>query len=230
MLLKGGATTIERASLKTCTSRQILHSPFHDEGDFAAFQWRVSAKLTWQGQTIDYDYQSAAAYPTITRWQVLIDESDQPLTRAEVLSPDGAINTSLAWHETRQTVSENLTQPYGLVLLENERQRITAGKPLQAWTATTQTSSTAQNAALYIQSVGTATVYLNGVELTTVEPIDHPNFQPMFYSWMPPKQAYFALPLREGANSLVIATRPDVELGWWGVGAVVLDRSGNVLT
>ena len=46
---------------------------------------------------------------------------------------------------------------------------------------------------------------------------------------MPTKDAYYALPLRAGENSLVILTRPDRGSGRWGVAAMVLNAAGDVL-
>lgn len=83
---------------------------------------------------------------------------------------------------------------------------------------------------LYAQHVGEATYFLNGVALTPTELVAHAKLDPRFYSWMPPKQGYFSLPLRQGENSLVIITRPDKAIGWWGVGATVFDKDGHVLT
>jgi hypothetical protein len=98
---------------------------------------------------------------------------------------------------------------------------------------TTLVSAKEQEAILFVQHVGEGefpnSVLFNGVELKRVEPVPHATFSPTFYSWMPTKDAYYALPLRAGENSLVILTQPDRESGLWGVAAMVLNTAGEVL-
>jgi hypothetical protein len=129
--------------------------------------------------------------------------------------------------------SESLPQPFPVILLENEPERITSGESLEACARTTLVSESAQDSILFVQHVGEGdvpvSVMLNGVELEMVEPVQHATFSPTFYSWMPTKDAYYALPLQAGENSLVIITRPDRGSGRWGVAAMVLDTDGAVL-
>ena len=76
---------------------------------------------------------------------------------------------------------------------------------------------------------GEAKCFLNGVALVSTDPVGKTGVMPMFYSWMTPKQTYYDLPLRQGANTLVILTQPNRANGRWGVGAAVLNRSGEIL-
>ncbi|MEO8606572.1 MAG: TIM-barrel domain-containing protein [Chloroflexota bacterium] len=228
----GVVTKSEPVSLKNCHTGQIVHSPFADDGNFTTSQWTAVVNLSWRGRTISYHHESQVIYPSLTQWHTLIYNPEQePHSISDGVSADGAVNSELDWKPAPQTAknSLNLKQPYGVVLLEAERQRIVDGEVLEACVATSITSQNAQDAVLDVQHVGEATCFLNGVELTVTEPIAHAKLDPMFYSWMPPKQGYFSLPLRQGENSLVIITRPDKAIGWWGVGATVFDGGGHVL-
>lgn len=222
----GAKTTFESVTFKACTTEQILHSPFCDEGDFKTFCWHVSVNLIWRGQPLRYEYHSADAYPSITRWETLINPETSSVTPETFLT---SANNRVVWTDSRQTVNDNLKHPYGLILLENERERISSGELLEAYAATTISSETQQNVTFHLQVVGDARCYLNGVELTPVEPIEHTHLLPMFYSWMPPKQLYYNLPLKAGDNRLVVVTHPDRTINWWGVGGTLFDASGKVL-
>jgi len=218
--------------MKDCVSEQILHSPFCDEGDFSTFRWSVSVKLVWREHTIDFNYESQDAYPGFTHWRsVIYNPEIQPYSIQDVLSAHGYLNQNLNWNTNQQALSDmfNIKQPYGLVLLKQERQRIVDGEPLEACVATTLESPIAQNAILFLQSVGDAKCYLNGEELISVDPITHATLNPMFDSWMPPKQTYYTLPIQKGTNQIIVFTRPDKAINWWGIGATVFDEKGKVL-
>src|SRR5262249_1866194 len=159
----------------------------------------------------DFNYESQDAYPSLTHWQSLIfNPKMQPHSIEDVLSEDGKLNPNLGWVTNQQSLSDmfNIKHPYGVILLKQERQPIIHGEPLEACVATTVQSPTEQNVILYVQAVGEARCYLNGKELTTVVPITHATLNPMFDSWMPPKQTYYALPLEKGENQIVVFTRP----------------------
>jgi alpha-glucosidase (family GH31 glycosyl hydrolase) len=232
-LLKNGQTSAPAPIiLKACTEQKILHSPFNDDGTFTTFRWCVSVSMVWRGQTIAYHYQSQNAYPSITRWRTLIyNPEQQQMALENVFTPENGLNTELEWSDTSQKLDStpNIKQPYGLILLENEVKRITGGESLAAYAVTTLSSEEAQEVILALQHVGAMTAYLNSVELTATEPIEHSKLQPMFYSWMPPKQPYYKLSLQPGDNQLVIFTQPDTVIGWWGVGATLFDLSGTVI-
>jgi hypothetical protein len=232
-LYKAGQDVLTQHNVvKNCPSQQILHSPFCDQGDFSTFRWGVSVKLVWHGRTIDFNYESQDAYPSVTHWQSLIfNPQKQTHSIQNVLSKDGKLNPNLGWVTNQQARSDmfNIKQPYGIVLLKQERQRIIDGEHLEACVATTVQSPTEQNAILYVQAVGEARCYLNGKDLTTVAPITHATLNPMFDSWMPPKQAYYSLPLQKGENQIIVFTRPDTTINWWGIGATVFDENGKAL-
>ena len=136
----------------------------------------------------------------------------------------------LVWSELDARNTLNLNQPLGVVLLEDEQQRLLTHEPVEACLSTILFSLAEQNTALYVQHVGSARCFLNGVELTPTAPVLHPDFPPMFYSWMPPTASYFMLSLLAGNNQLLIISRPDTTIGRWGVGAILLDQSGKVNT
>ena len=229
---KAGQSDVKRQNvLKNCASEQILPNPFCDEGDFYTFRWDVSVKLVWRGHTIVFNHQSHDAYPSLTTWQSIIyNPQTHTHSLQDVRSKDGHLNQSLEWKTHRQALNDtvNIKQPYGIVLLKQERQRIMEGEPLEACVTTSLSSLTAENTTLYVQSIGDVTCYLNGEELISVEPIAHTTLNPMFDSWMPPKHTYYALPLQKGENQIVIFTRPDTSINWWGVGATVFDENGKV--
>ena len=229
----GVVAKAEHVSLKNCRSRQIVNTPFNDDGSFSTAQWTASVNILWRGKTIPFRYQSQVVYPSLTHWQTLIyNPEHETHSMGDVLAAGGAINSDLNWIAAAQTTTNslNLKQPYGVVLLEAERQRIVDGEELEAWVATSINSQQVLDAVLYVQHVGNAKCFLNGVELTPIEAIDHTKLDPMFYSWMTPQHHYYALPLRQGENSLAVFTHPDKAIGWWGVGATVFDQDGHVLT
>ncbi|MBA3870463.1 MAG: DUF5110 domain-containing protein [Anaerolineae bacterium] len=232
-LQKAGQSAVkDRNVLKNCESEQIIHNPFCDQGDYSTFRWDVSVKLVWREHTIVFNHQSRDAYPSLTSWQSIIyNPQTLPHSIQDVLSDDRKLNQNFEWETHRQALNYtvNIKQPYGIVLLKQERQRITNGEPLEACVTTSLSSVTVQKTTLYVQSIGDATCYLNGEELKTVEPITHATLNPMFDSWMPPKHTYYALPLQEGENQIIIFTRPDISINWWGVGATVFDENGKVL-
>lgn len=231
-LSNGDGITSTPIMIENCVSQQIIHSPFADEGRLSTFRWSVSLTISWRGQVIPYHYQSQDAYPSLNQWRTLINNPEQqPLSTRDVVLPDGSINTALPWQITRQTLDGtiNLKQPFGLLLLEHERQRILSGEQLEAWVSTTINCSMPQDAILYVQCVGDEKCALNGLELTATDPVEHRKLQPMFYSWMPPQATYYRVHLQQGHNELVIHTCPIASIGWWGIGATLLNASGEVL-
>src|SRR5260221_3866731 len=233
-LQKGGQTLSIPATIqKQCNLEQIIHSPFADDGSTESFRWSVSVNMLWQGRSLHYDYQSQVAYPSINEWQTLIyNREQQPLSIADIVSGNGDLNQKLSWITVSQTSMAmlNLTQPFGIVLLEQERQRILDSEPPEAWVSTTLLCPEPQAIILCLQCVGEHSVYLNGNQLTAAAPIQHSKLQPVFNSWMPPQLTYYTLPLQQGLNRLMVCTRPDVAIGWWGIGATLFDQSGQVLT
>jgi alpha-glucosidase len=202
----------ETVTLENCTQRQIAYCPFADEGDLRPFRWRVTVEAAGQR----FEYASQTAYPAINRWATQVYDISQPPADSET------------WTLVEQTASDNLRQPYGLNLLPWRRERA-AIESLEGRARTVIRSGMAQKAVLHVQSVGTVTAYLNGVELQAAAPVPDPANMPMFFTWMPTTQHYFRLPLAEGENTLLLVTRPEQASGWWGVGATVLDKSGEIL-
>jgi hypothetical protein len=219
--------------LKACTTDQVIHSPFADDPDTASSYWTASTTLSWQGQTFHNEFHSRVLRPAVNLWRTAIyNPVEQPLNLDHLLSGDPS-NAAIAWTEQSALNAkglQNLNQPFGLTLLEHERALILEGAPREAVAQATLVSPSMQDAILYVLSVGKATAYCNGQPLTPVDPPAHATFQPMFPSWMPPTRSYYALPLREGANHLLVVTRPTDPSGWCGLGAIVLDPSGAVLT
>ncbi len=217
--------------LENCNAQQIIHNPFADQ-DLSSFRWGVSVKTSGHdSQEIAYHYESQTARPGINQWRVAIyNPEQQPLSIDDVCADDGLLNPAYAWtvHTAQNTL--NLKQPYGIILLEQERQRLLNHEPLEACLSTTVVSPAAQDAILYLQVVGTARCYLNGLELAPTNPPPHLTLQPMFYTWMPSTSCYYALPLRADGNRLVVISRPSATAGWWGVGGTLLDHTGKVLT
>jgi hypothetical protein len=210
------------------SGRRILHSPFTDEGQFQTARWSVSVTVQQGEKSFTDGYTSRAAYPGAQQWQTFIYDRDQSaLPPHQVISANGTL--------PRQTVTQerakmfNIYQGFGAVLLEKERQRITDGEPLEACVSTHLSSQVEQEAILCIHCIGEHTAYLEDIQLTPIEPIQHENIQPLFMSWMPSKPTYYAITLRAGENDLSVFTQPDVKAGWWGVGAVVFDYAGKVI-
>ncbi len=226
-LYKSGHVLIENVHIQDCYDEQIVNSPFKDEGDFRTFRWSAVVTISWQGQTITETYRSQTAYPSITNWQYHIYNPDEkPLTIAEI----GTNNLDWVNASPTRKTSLNLKQPSGLVLLEHEQQRLLNKEPLAACVKTTIHRERAQNRVLLFQQVGEAHCYLNGVELKAIESIQHAPMQPMFYSWMPPKQVCYELPLEVGDNQLIVFTQPNTEINWWGMGGIIFDDAGQVVT
>jgi len=232
-LSKAGAAEVKtQQTLRDCTTRQIVQSPYRDEGDFVTFRWGVTIDIKWRGKPIHYRYESQDAYPSVSNWQTVIyNPQTEPHTIKDVVAADGNLNPELNWVVNHQASNElvNIKQPFGLVLLKDERQRIMDGESLEACVAANLFSAADRKATLYVQSVGDAKCYLNGVELVAVEPIAHAKLNPMFDSWMPPQQKYYTLPLKEGANQIIIFSTPDTLIKWWGIGATIFDEAGKAL-
>ncbi len=221
-LQAGDGSTTQTTVLKGVTERQIVYSPFPDEGSLRAFRWQALVTVVWNGKFHQYPYTSNVAYPTVNRWKTAIynPQDHDPVA-------DG-VNAARVTQTLKQT--PNLKQPFGLILLEDEREQISSGEPLEANVSTTLTSASEQEATLHIQVVGEARCFLNGVELTVNAPArGDEGYFPMFFSWMSTDHLYFDVTLHSGANSLVIITRPKAAIGWWGVGTSVLNRSGESL-
>lgn len=222
----GEPITAKTVTLKGCAERQIVTSPFKGDGTFTPFRWSVAVNLFWGGETLHYSYQSQDAYPAVTRWQTHIyNPHEKVITIKDVASP------KLAWTSQQQSLatSFNLKQPYGMILLEKDRQRITNGEPLAAVARTNLQSATAQDAVLLVQAVGETSAYLNGQPLTPTEAVAHAKLDPAFPSWMPPTQTYYHLPLQAGDNQLVIFSKPDTKISWWGISASVFDKTGKLV-
>jgi len=213
-------------TLRNRTGRQIVYCPFADDGSSTSFRWSVSATATHG----EIQYQSRDAYPSLNHWQSIVyNRDEQPLSIDKVCLQNGKINPDLPWQQVPTPSLLNLYQPFGMVFLEQERQRIQAGEPLEACVSTTLSVMVEQDGMLYVQSVGEHTAYLNGRKLTPNVAATPPmNLDPMFVSWMPPRTAGYAITLPKGENSLVIFSRPDTSLGWWGVGATLFDASGAI--
>ncbi|MBX3062152.1 MAG: DUF5110 domain-containing protein [Anaerolineae bacterium] len=215
--------------LTNCQSRQIFNCPFRDEADTRTFRWSAEVTIMWRGGTITQTHHSQIAYPSVAQWQALIYDPEQtPHSLGDVLT-----NGSLKWQHLGLAPAEaiNLRQPFGLVLLKEDRQRIINGEPLEACLSTTliNHSPEPQEVILRVQHVGTTLCYGNGAALTPTNPVPHATFAPMFDSWMPPQQEYYSFTLQPGGNTLTIFTQPDRQINWWGVGVTAFDRAGNVL-
>jgi alpha-glucosidase len=207
--------------LEGVTGRQIVHSPFADDGTFTTSRWRVSVN----GAEI---YTSRAAYPGVQRWQIYLYNREQSqLPPHAIMSANGTLPRQTATPNRAQL--PNIHQAFGLVLLEKEQTRIKSGEPLEACTSAHLVSQTEQKAILCIHAIGTHTAYLNDEVLTPTDPIQHETIQPLFNSWMPAKPTYYTVTLHAGENELSIFSQPDVNAGWWGVGAVVFDQVGKVI-
>ncbi len=226
-LLKDRTVTTLPVSLTDCTDRQIIHCPFSDAGDFRSFRWRASVTLKWGDHSLTDHYESPTAYPALTHWQTLIHSAQPALTLADVRTPSGDLNPALEWNDASQTISDSLSEPYGLHMLERREQ--IPDEPLIAWAAATIDSPAAQTEVLYVQHVGEVACFVNGVELKQIDPIEHATFHPVLPWWMFPQTRFYALPLQAGANQLLIFTQPDSSSGRWGVGTIVLNGSGQVL-
>jgi alpha-glucosidase len=225
-LTKGGVTTVRFATRKECRERQIIAAPFHDEGNCETFRWRVSVDIIWRGVRLPYRYKSRDAYPAIRQWKTRVYNPQQgPFSLQAAMSGQGE------WTDIVQTPESTfeVKQPFGVILLENARERIQGGEPLEACLTTDLNCPAAAEAVLLCQSVGEAACYLNGTELNIIEPVQGAAFSPMFPSWMTPQTRCYALPLTAGANQLVVVTHPDYAAGWWGVGTIVLDGEGRAL-
>jgi hypothetical protein len=229
---QGAKTLVESTVLKGCNSRQILHAPFADDGGFSSFRWGASVRLHYEDQSLNYQYQGQDAYPSINRWQmIMLDPVEETNVLKNALVGNGNLDATLPWQIVTPTPDKmlNLRQPFGVVLLQDERYRISNGEALEACLRSTIVSPSSQEVMLALQYVGEHTVYLDGIELSATAPIQHMKLQPMFYSWMPAQCTYYALPLQAGENALVVFTRPTAALGWWGIGATLFDHSGEVV-
>ncbi|HLY27014.1 MAG TPA: TIM-barrel domain-containing protein [Aggregatilineales bacterium] len=218
--------------LKGCQTDQIIQCPFADNGDSASAYWRVSTTVFWQGQIFHDEYQSQVVRPSLNVWKTRVyNPVEKPNDLKRLLAGNGLDDGEWSVHSIQVAKGLlNLKQPFGLVLLEQERPRILGGEPLEACLQATLFSPAVQEAVLYVQNVGTTECYCNSIQLPVIEAIAHAALQPMFPSWMPPAKTYYAINLRQGANHLVLVSRPTEASGWWGVGATLFDPSGNVLT
>jgi hypothetical protein len=217
--------------LTACTAEQILYSPFADQVDLNPYRWQIAVDISWRDQTIHYVHESETLRPSINRWQTAMYNPEQlPLTIADVATRQGALNPTLVWLEQKADNVLNLQQPYGVIFLENERERILKNEPLAACLVATVNSLIDQNVVLYGQSAGTAHYYLNGIELEAVELATLPDMQPMFYSWINVTKQAYRLPLQAGVNQLVVMTCPTAASEWWAIGATVINSEGTVLT
>jgi hypothetical protein len=213
-----------------CNTEQIFRSPFAESGNFAPTRWQSAVTIDWQGQLIESAYASHDAYPAVSQWQIIIsNRASRPIALTNLIA--GNIPAD-EWEVVGQTHTStfNIQQPFGVVLLEQDRQRIISSEPLEAFLKTSLLSTEPQKAALLLQFVGDTECFLNGEPLNLTTPVPHKTFQPMFYSWMPPQRTYYDLPLRAGQNELIVVSHPDKQINWWGVGAIVLDHNGTVLT
>ncbi len=214
--------------LENRTGHQIVHSPFADDGNFTTARWSATVTVWYGDESYTESYRSRAAYPGVQHWQTYTYNRDQSaLPPHQIISANG----SLRRHNVAQTQAGmlNIHQAFGVVLLEKERQRITDGEPLEACVSTYLSSPVAQEAILCLHCIGEHTAYLNSLQLTAIEPIQHETIQPLFMSWMPSKPTYYRVSLQAGKNEIAVFTQPDVKAGWWGVGAVIFDQAGNVL-
>jgi alpha-glucosidase len=225
-----GVTQSSGITLENCRTRQIVQCPFQDSGNLATFRWQVSVRLVWRGQTLHETYRSKDAYPGINHWSVFTAER-QSTKIGDVLTSDGRCNPALAWRPVAQTVEQmrNIKQPFGLVLSETVDARTAATH--EAYLRTTLVSPSAQALTLYMESIdGEHRCFLNGVEVFPVPAVQHAHVHPMLYLPAAPTQTYYTLPLAAGINELLVMTRPDANLRWWGVGATVFEASGDVYT
>ncbi len=231
-LINAVGTTVRSTSLKGGAQGVIACCPFADAGDLRGFRWEATVKVLWDGKQITEHYVSRDAYPSVNRWQTLIYEAEMQSLRAAAANEH--VNKALPWVTITQTQAqtEALPIPFPVILLEDEPERIMGGA-LEACARTSLVSPVEQDAVLFVQHVGEGDaptrLLLNGFELERIEAVAHAVFSPTFYSWMPTKDSYYALPLRAGKNALAIITRPDREGGRWGVAAMVLSKTGDVL-
>ncbi len=223
--------SISRLVVEKCQSRQILHCPFKDDGSLTPFRWNVQVNVRWRDQAVQQQYQSQTAYPSINHWRTAIyTPAQSPAISLDRELPNIRLPETLVWQPMAPSLTEmfHLRQPFSVVLLEQERQRLSAGESLEACLSTVLFSEAPQEVTLCVQCVGDQTCFLNGSQLVPTPPIPHEKLGPMFPTWMQPVLTYFALSLHAGSNQLLLVTRPAPASGWWGIGATVFDSSGQV--
>jgi hypothetical protein len=225
----GKVTEAAPSSLKGCTSAQHINVPFEEPEAAHPFQWSAEVTISWGGKQITTRHDSRVCYPAITQWQTLMVEPATPISAVTVA--DGLLNTALDWQCAQQNKqkAENLHHPYGVIFLEQERQRITDGEALAIYAAGEVISEVAQDAVLCVEYAGEIKCYVEGHELSAIEPLQHTQLAPRFYSWLPVKKQYYRLTLKPGVNRVLVYSEPDKASGWWGIGATVFEADGRVV-
>ena len=128
---------------KTLVESTVLKDVIHDRFFMlrlpmmaaSPFRWGASVRLHYEDQSLNYQYQGQDAYPSINRWQmIMLDPDEETNVLKNALVENGHLDATLPWQIVTPTPDKmlNLRQPFGVVLLEDERHRISNGEALEA--------------------------------------------------------------------------------------------------
>jgi len=207
-LVQGGQTRQQTVRLAGTQESHILNSPFAFDGQVQTALWSAEARLTWRGATLVYTHHSQPLFPAIYAWHaILYDEGQNPLPLSQVMAADGTLNRALNWQPFVQTADGliNITLPHFLAFSLLPGLEVCASSA--AYLATTVRCPDRRPVRVRFRAAGPVEFYLNGQPLADIPPQPEEGIPPFFRQ---PRQTA-TVPLRPGANSLLVHTRPGQE-------------------
>ncbi len=210
----------------------VVYCPFAVEDADQPRRWTAEVKLDWHGHSLNFRHQSQPLSAAIARWQVVVyNEKEQPLSRAQLVGPEGQLNSQLGWEIYRPDFNaiKSVSDPYYVRLRERYTPRIRAGEPLASYAVATFDSPVEREAVIEFRSGGPIEFYLNDQPIEILSPAQEIRPYILFHQHLKPR-ATFAFKLHKGQNRLVVASRPPSPIPFWWFSAALVATDGNIMT
>jgi hypothetical protein len=216
-----GASGVEQHQVEMLGTREshILDAPWAVGEKAQSVYWRTDVSLTWQGETVQHSHTSAPLFPAIPAWHAVVYNTDESsISIEQVVDETGVRRPTLDWRPYEQQIQgmPALTRPHAILFSREYRQELQAGKRLAGYLAVTVHSPDEREVILKFGSPGPARIYVNGQELGEA-PVEEGEQEAFGFRGLRQTTVFR---LRQGANQLLIDTRPPQEgRPFWVFGA-----------
>jgi hypothetical protein len=215
--------------LTQATQSHILATPFAAAA-VAPTQWEADVHLRWREAQIHTRHRSAALFPAIPAWRVVIfNRETAPLTPEAALADAARPTPTLDWRTFAQTLAdETFQRAYFALLWRDHWQAMMADEPLTTYLLANVASPEARDAVIEFTSNSAVTLYLNGEPVAeNVNAAENSALGRFVHG----TRKTVPVKLRAGDNTLLVDC-PAEHKGWpfWFFGAALTTPKGELLT